>query len=566
MDLPPLGRSDLGGRRQTRLALALVTACLILGAPALLAPSPPERAPLDGYLVPLLGTDAGAAGEPTDLRALSRWLHEARVVGLGERHHGTHEYPQLAHRLFAHLAVEEGYSVYALEISQAHAARLDDYVQGRRDDLDDLIAQRWWPAERFYGRALRDQLIWMREHNRTAANSLHVAGFDFKHPSFAMEALVERLRAFDPAAATRVEALFERVPRQGFGVFPNVYGFHGGPSVELSASDPITSLRLGGRIRGRGVGFGQAGLGAQLGDESSLTASYLKAAELTESGTSVTVDVEIGQPLRRSTSLQVVMMHRGNGTVWFEDLFVEVNGLRIDVNGADLALRPLHLPRLQTMDYTHTIESETSIRVDCSRVVDEILHLVRVARAVVENAVRKHAKDLSQTDVAWLRQLSRLVVQSAEWRTLVENNRDVLMAENVRWLLREIFPEQRMLLFAHSSHTERIPHRMGGMLAEHFGEGYAPVTMMTAAGRWADFKSSSVLEPGDELEIHDIEIGESSLPRRLQSIGRTGSILHVAGAAAAAEARDWLSAAQPPVDGSADVVIVLEAVQPFLPP
>lgn len=515
-------------------------------------------------LVPLHGTDPGTP-DSSDLETLARWLSEASLIGLGERQHGTHDYPLLGHRVFAHLARAHGYSVFALEISQAHAARLDEYVQGRRDDLDLLMAERWWVAERWYSRALRDQLVWMRRHSRDAGQPVHVAGFDFKHPSFAMTDLVERLRALDERAARRVEALYASIPRRGFGVYPNVYGYHGLVKIPLPPGASAATVEIGGRIRGRGVGYGLVGLGAQLGDESSLAGSYLKPDQTSESGTSVEVELAIPDD---ADDLYLVVMHRGNGTVWFDELYVEVDDTRIglEIGPDDVEMRPLLFPHLQAMDYSHRSE-DGALRVECDPVVDEILAAVRAADEAVNVVVLESRERLSSREAAWLRQLSRLVVQSAEWRTLYENNRDVFMAENVRWLSREGFPDARMVLFGHTSHIERLPrHRMGGLLAEHFGRRYAPVTLLTASGSYSDVGDLRTFQPGDELETVELDLDERSLARRLHAIGKTSSILNVAGATASDAARAWLSAADPSIVDRADAVILLESVRPHLPP
>ncbi len=74
---------------------------------------------------------------------------------------GVHDFHRFSHRLFAYLGEKKDFAVYALEVDLGHAALLDDYVHGRRDDLEALLARRH-PWAIFYDRALRDLLTWMR--------------------------------------------------------------------------------------------------------------------------------------------------------------------------------------------------------------------------------------------------------------------------------------------------------------------------------------------------------------------------------------------------------------------
>jgi erythromycin esterase-like protein len=119
---------------RSALLLAILLPLVTAGCsarPATLGSAPPD------LVVPLLATEPDFARD-ADLRVLADWLEEATMVGVGERVHGTHELHRLSHRLFAHLA-----DVFALEVDQAHAALLNEYVCGSRDDLEAILAKRW---------------------------------------------------------------------------------------------------------------------------------------------------------------------------------------------------------------------------------------------------------------------------------------------------------------------------------------------------------------------------------------------------------------------------------------
>ena len=385
------------------------------------APIPDERAALVKELIVPLESTEPSSHRSEDLETLSLWLEGAEVVGLGERHHGTHELHRLAHRIFAHLVEADGFSVLALEINQVHASRLNEYVLGLRDDLEELLAERWWPAEIFYDSALEDLLKWMRRHNAVNKKPVHIAGFDFKQPSFAMTELAARLRRVAPDGAAQVEALYAGIPRHGFGVFPNVHGFTGTLAVRLPEGEAIESLEVGAWIRSSAVSHGSAGLAVRFDDGWESETRSLESAELGFEWEPLEVRPRIPS---RPEVLNIDVFHRGNGTVWFGGLVVDLNGQRLQLRGplSELRIRPLLMPSIQVMDYTYlvdedvTFEGSASLRVNCSSAVDEILSAVRQADRLLARQIELHRGSLEASETAWMKQLSRLVVQSAEWR------------------------------------------------------------------------------------------------------------------------------------------------------
>ncbi|GAA2942484.1 hypothetical protein GCM10011428_71460 [Streptomyces violaceus] len=67
-------------------------------------------------------------GDTRDLRPLDRMIGDARVVGLGEATHGSHEFFALKHRVFRHLVEEQGFRTFALEAPWSTGLRLNAYV------------------------------------------------------------------------------------------------------------------------------------------------------------------------------------------------------------------------------------------------------------------------------------------------------------------------------------------------------------------------------------------------------------------------------------------------------
>src|SRR5215213_4011384 len=63
-----------------------------------------------------------------DLKPLKQVLRGVRIVGLGEATHGSHEFFRLKRRLVEFLVKEEGFTLFAMELSYAASSAINDYV------------------------------------------------------------------------------------------------------------------------------------------------------------------------------------------------------------------------------------------------------------------------------------------------------------------------------------------------------------------------------------------------------------------------------------------------------
>lgn len=174
---------------------------------------------VDRQLVPLATTDPAASLD--ELRALDPYLQGRQVIALGEATHGTREFFRLKHRLFRYLAERHGYTVLALELPFATAARIDDYVHGGPGDPYELVRGSYW----FMGsEEIVALIVWMREHNARAEPSrqLELVGFDVQRARASAEALAELLASAAPALAAERGATLARLakgePGQGDAV------------------------------------------------------------------------------------------------------------------------------------------------------------------------------------------------------------------------------------------------------------------------------------------------------------------------------------------------------------
>lgn len=547
------------------------------GAGAGAATLPP--AAVSAAAIRLLATEPGAGGwgapgaESDDLAALAAWLGEARVVGLGEAEHGTHTLHRLAHRIFAHLAAEAGFDVLALEVDGAHAARLDEWVRGERDDLEVILAERWWGSQIFYDEAMIDLLSWMRERNRRARDRgetarLRVAGFDLKQPALAARQAVEGLRRVDAAAAGRAEECFRRALAPGsFGLFPNVYGFTGELRVPLPPRRDEAPLVVELAARGEGVTYGSAGLLVEAAGV--WRAATLDAAALGDGWR--TLLVELTAPAD-AQAIEIALHHRGDGTVWLRPPRVTLGGAAVEAPPlAGIAPRPLLMPRLQANDYRHEVTIEPGTRKAVLRIAaDPVLATSRAAaaecEAVVRAAVSAAGDRLERERGAWLDQAARLVRQAVEWRTLGQPNRDVFLAENLVWLARTAFPGRRVLALAHASHTERRAGRMGAYLQQALGADYRTVSMLAGGGEALGFGDLATLEPATPLV--PVTIGpepEGPFEAAVGALRGGDFLLPLAEVTGSPAGRRWLAAAHPRPGEAPDVVIRVERVAPMRP-
>ncbi|QNP74452.1 erythromycin esterase family protein [Streptomyces roseirectus] len=146
----------------TLLTLATTTAATTTAA------TPPAPDPLTAALTrsahPLRTTDPG--GDTRDLRPLDRAVGDARIVGLGEATHGTHDFFALKARVFRHLVETKGFRTFALEAPWSTGRRLDAYVVHGEGDPERIFREEFqrdyfWADNTDYLALVR----WMRAYN-----------------------------------------------------------------------------------------------------------------------------------------------------------------------------------------------------------------------------------------------------------------------------------------------------------------------------------------------------------------------------------------------------------------
>jgi erythromycin esterase len=173
------------GKRLATVAVVLAATLTPAGgafaaAPASAAASPVQRA--DRIAHPLRTTDPGAG--TADLRALGAMVGDAKVVGVGEATHGSHEFFDLKDRLFRYLVEKKGFTTFTLEMSWSAGLEIDDYLQhgdsnrDARQVVHDAMADSPWDREEFV-----TLVQWMRDYNiQHPDHPVHFAGDDVSAP------------------------------------------------------------------------------------------------------------------------------------------------------------------------------------------------------------------------------------------------------------------------------------------------------------------------------------------------------------------------------------------------
>lgn len=97
-------------------------------------------------------------------------LAQARVIGVGEGSHGTHEHFLLKARIFKVLAQQYGFTALAFESNMAGGEAVNAYISGPSDDLGAAVAGLGFVVWR--NEDIRDLLVWMRNYNAGRVNKV----------------------------------------------------------------------------------------------------------------------------------------------------------------------------------------------------------------------------------------------------------------------------------------------------------------------------------------------------------------------------------------------------------
>jgi erythromycin esterase len=128
---------------------------------------------IDRHAVPLPRVDAG--GSVGDLQPLRGIVHDAKVLGLGESAHGTHEQFTLKHRAARFLVERMCFRTLAWEENWGSGVAIDRYVVRGEGDPRSLVADM---SSVWRSREMLHLVRWMHAYNVTHENKVRFVGTD----------------------------------------------------------------------------------------------------------------------------------------------------------------------------------------------------------------------------------------------------------------------------------------------------------------------------------------------------------------------------------------------------
>lgn len=408
---------------------------------------------------PLATVEAGHGF--ADLQPLKQMIGDARIVSLGEATHGSREIFQLKHRLVEFLASELGFSVLAMEVDMPAAAIMNSALAIDGQDLRrPLSLFSVWNTDE-----VLDMFKWMNTVKRSG-HQLAIAGFDMQRPEWALNVVREFCNRYDPSLAPTLNLQTEN----GFAV--------------ARATLPVTAvagkrIRFSGYIKTEGVTRGYAGLWWRVDGPSrplALDNMENRGATGTTEWKRYSIEMIVAP---NAQAIWFGALFPGNGTAWFDDFTVEIDGQPFDPRGIfDFGFNSVPPRGFSTNGPGYTIALDASqvhsgngsLRMKADG--DTPTSWPNVIERLDRNRADYRSRGATDADIDWAIQNARLVVQNAGLAS-ARSARDHAMADNVRWLA-EQHPDAKIVIWAHNEHVAvggagLGPETMGADLRQAFG-------------------------------------------------------------------------------------------------
>jgi erythromycin esterase len=166
-----------------------------------------HRAKVEAAVLPWISANAvpfdPAAPDSLWSPQLARALDGARLIGVGEATHGSHEDGAAKAAIIKGLVASGAVQTVYLEVNANGGRELDAFIQGEPGDP----AERVRTAKIFKvikTRALADLIGWLRDWNQTAATPVRIYGIDVQATAPDAVLALEALKRIDPAEAERL--------------------------------------------------------------------------------------------------------------------------------------------------------------------------------------------------------------------------------------------------------------------------------------------------------------------------------------------------------------------------
>jgi erythromycin esterase len=131
-----------------------------------------------------------------DLDSLSKWIGNAKVIGVGEPTHGTSEAAQFRLRLFQYLVENKGFTTLMMEDKLPECGRINQYILGSNDSARSIL-NLLFRINRT--QEMLDVIEWMRAYNKTHDKKVYFRGNDMQSIRVAVPEYVRLSTYFDTA-------------------------------------------------------------------------------------------------------------------------------------------------------------------------------------------------------------------------------------------------------------------------------------------------------------------------------------------------------------------------------
>src|SRR5690349_5403948 len=422
-----------------------------------------------------------------DMQALKPLIGNARIVSLGEATHGTREFFQLKHRMLEFLATEMGFTIFSIEANMPEAYRLNDYVLNGTGDPAELLKGMYfwtWNTEE-----VLDMIKWMRAFNTSGKGRVQFTGFDMQTHTVALEIARQFVQRYDSAYLTTFNDNARGIPATSAAPAQPGFGL-------LGATFPLDRavgkrIRYSGYIKTEGITTGYAGLWWRVDGQPGKMLAFDNMGSRGVTGTNDWKQFTIELPVDTgATNINFGAILPGNGSAWFDDMSVEVDGQPYADSRFDFAFESPSLRGFFTNGngYSITLDSTVAHSGRRSLRMTRISPITTNPNAPVADPVRGlaawgdvvthlegqraayRAAGATDKEIDWAIQNARVVQQAAAMRVGVAS-RDRSMALNVKWILDQN-PNAKIVLWAHNGHVSRGPmsyRSMGQELQDMYG-------------------------------------------------------------------------------------------------
>ena len=199
-----------------------------------------------------------------DLGWLDEAVGDARVVAIGESAHYNAESYRLRHRILRRLVEEHGFRAYAMETGFVEARVTDDWILGGGERrLGEVLASGITSLMGLW-REMREQLEWLRAHNRAAAEPVRFAGIDLPGSNASLlpglDATIAYLAEADPELTVDPGLRATVAPFAAPSAFSALTSLGVYAELDPAARDALTAglAELQDRLVGRRLGYRRA--------------------------------------------------------------------------------------------------------------------------------------------------------------------------------------------------------------------------------------------------------------------------------------------------------------------